>query len=242
MKNTKRILEVKIIRAIDTDPDTSYYGEYSNKPDSEFTIDRATDEFQGDIDNGRDWLERVESRLQDEYDELNDALSPVEDLPATDWLFQLKSAVDTVYALRTDAPFDDDSVSWNHREYRYFNPSDNYKGEPAEDIRKYVRQDYERMESYNRGHWHYVGVYATAEVELSAQVNKGCVSGHEVYTTTIQTIRSGGLWGTESDSDRSHFEEIEKEELSALRDSLKILGFSARAISTAFKQVVRGEE
>jgi hypothetical protein len=66
-------------------------------------------------------------------------------------MFMVDKAMDTVRDLRNDAPFDDDSVSWNRREYRYFNPSDNYKGEPAEDIRKYVRQDYERMEAYNRG-------------------------------------------------------------------------------------------
>jgi hypothetical protein len=58
----------------------------------------------------------------------------------------------------------------------------------------------------------------------------------------VHTVRSGGLWGTESDSDRSHFEEIEKDELSSLRESLKILGFSARAISAAFKNIVRGDE
>jgi hypothetical protein len=172
VKNTKRILEVKLIRAIDTDPDTSYYGEYSIRPESEFSLDRATDEFQGDIDNGRDWLDRIATRLQDEYDQLNEDAT-AEDLPETDWMFMVDKAMDTVRDLRNDAPFDDDSVSWNRREYRYFNPSDNYKGEPAEDIRQYVRQDYERMEAYNRGDWCYVGVYATAEVELSVQVNKG---------------------------------------------------------------------
>jgi hypothetical protein len=235
VKNTKRILEVKIIRAIDTDPDTSYYGEYSTRPDSEFSIDRATDEFQGDIDNGRDWLNRVSSFLEDRLSDGERGEDSCYDEPEQDW----KDAAKTIEEILNDAPFDDDSVSWNSREYRYFNPSDNYKGEPAEDIRKYVRQDYKRMEAYNRQEWYYVGVRATAEVELSAQINKGCVSGHEVYNKSIQTIRSGGLWGIESDSDRAYLEQIEKEELSDLRDSLKMLGFSTRAISAAFKNVVR---
>src|SRR5258708_25382000 len=39
-------------------------------------------------------------------------------------------------------------------ELRYFNGCvENYKGESPADIRKYVRQDYERMERLQRGDW-----------------------------------------------------------------------------------------
>jgi hypothetical protein len=62
-----------------------------------------------------------------------------------------------------------------------------------------------------------------------------------VYRTLVHTVRSSGVWGIESDSGRSEFEAIEKEELFALRESLKMLGFSTRAISAAFKNV-RGVE
>ena len=43
-KQSKRILSVTIRRMPDDDPDTSYYGEYSSKRTSEFSIDRAHSE------------------------------------------------------------------------------------------------------------------------------------------------------------------------------------------------------
>ena len=114
-------------------------------------------------------------------------------------------------------------------EYRYFNGNvENYKGESPEDIRKYVRQDYERMERLNRGDWSFVGVRADAEILLP--------SGD---ASIVQEITSGGLWGIESDSDKSHFAEIEKEELFELENQLHAAGFSKRAIAAAFKNVER---
>ncbi len=68
-------------------------------------------------------------------------------------------------------------------ECRWFNPTmtGEQTGNPDS-----PEQDYQRMEAYNRGDWHMVGIRAVAEVVTA--------SG------TIQTLRSGGLWGIESDS------------------------------------------
>lgn len=108
-------------------------------------------------------------------------------------------------------------------EYRYFNGNvDNYQGESPEDIRKYVRQDYERMENLQRGDWSYLGIRADAEI---------------IVDGVSQDISSGGLWGVESDSDRAYLAEIDGEQLSELRDQLRALGFGTRAISAAFKNV-----
>ena len=50
-------------------------------------------------------------------------------------------------------------------ELRYFNGNvENYAGESPEDIRKYVRQDYERMERLQHGDWGYLGIRADAEI------------------------------------------------------------------------------
>jgi hypothetical protein len=231
VKNTKRILEVKIIREVDSDPDTSYYGEYANRANSEFSIDRAHElDCAAQIGNpqtaqAKKTLEHIQQTIGDMQAALNENDFESEDECSNEWdaLEDAYNKVDELF----DAASDCDcgySGQWNRREYRYFNPSDNYKGEPAEEVRKYVRQDFERMESYNRGHWCYVGVYATAAVTIG---------------DSVQTIRSGGLWGNESDSDRSHFEEVEAEQLSELRGTLRMLGFSARAISQAFKNVER---
>jgi hypothetical protein len=109
-------------------------------------------------------------------------------------------------------------------EYRYFNGCvENYKGESPEDIRKYVRQDYGRMERLNSGDWCYIGVRADAEI---------------IVDGISQDISSGGLWGVESDSDRTYLAEIDGEQLSELRDQLRALGFGTRAIATAFKNVI----
>lgn len=210
MKNGKRILSVKVIREVDTDPDTSYLGEYSNRATSPYSIDRAHSEDCASV--------------------TYDGTRP--DLP---------HAEDCTYRTGHAAPCDCDKDSeqpdcdctqngrWSSREYRYFNGCvENYKGESPEDIRKYVRQDYERMESLNSGQWCYIGIRAEAEVILDTKYG---------YQRAIQHITSGGLWGTESDSGELYLKSIEQEELSALRTELKALGFSARAISTAFKSI-----
>lgn len=53
----------------------------------------------------------------------------------------------------------------------------------------------------------------------------------------MQEITSGGLWGVESDSDRKYLADIDTEQLSELREQLRAVGFSTRAISTAFRDV-----
>lgn len=135
-------------------------------------------------------------------------------------LAALENAIETVRDAQNEAS--GSNVYWDSREYRYFDPSDNYKGEPDEDVRKYVRQDYERMESLNRGHWGYMGIKAEAKILVG---------------NTAQEISSGGLWGIESDSDEGHIQSTEQEELRELREQLKALGFGTRAIAQAFKNV-----
>jgi hypothetical protein len=77
----------------------------------------------------------------------------------------------------------------------------------------------ERKASYGDT-WTMVGTYAVAEI----------VVGH-----TAQTIRTAGLWGTESDSDDAHFAEIEREEVSELVDMLAALGFTPQQINGALE-------
>lgn len=113
-------------------------------------------------------------------------------------------------------------------DHRWFNPSFNYvtpNGKPGPgltpaDVRNYTRQDYDRMEALNRGEWHYIGIIAKAEVQLTGDL--------------VQVLRSGGLWGVESDANAEHTKQIEAEELSNLRHELEAVGFSKRAIAHAF--------
>jgi hypothetical protein len=117
-------------------------------------------------------------------------------------------------------------------ELRYFNANvENFKGETPEQIRQYVRRDYERMERMNRGDWCYIGIRAEAEILIP--------SGD---ASLVQEITSGGLWGVESDSDEAYFAEVEGEELADLRSQLSAIGFSRRAISRAIENATRENE
>jgi len=235
--NKKRILSVTIKRMIDDSPDTSWLGEYSNKAETDYAIDRRHD-----LDcpvNDRptetiDKLERILSFVQVERNLAGD------DPNSTEWE-SLDEAMDAIIALQDELAECSCNPRSLSRDYHYFNgPVDNYKGESPEDIRKYVRQDYERMESLNAGHWCFIGIRAEAEITPNVihADNTPYARSHGV----IQKITSGGLWGVESDSDKAYLADIEKEELSSLREELRSLGFSSRAISTAFKNMERTEE
>jgi hypothetical protein len=112
----------------------------------------------------------------------------------------------------------------SRHEYRYFVAalSGAETGNPES-----VEQDYKRMEDYNRQGWCMVGVWAEADVQFSGDV--------------VQTIRSGGLWGIESDSGAKYFTEVERDELGELSAQLKAAGFKPGTIRRAMKDVKRDD-
>lgn len=225
--NRKRILSVKVKRMVDDSPDTSYLGEYSNEKASEYSIDRAHSEDCASVEaNHRiavDSLERIIGHLN-----VIRVSAEVADNPdSTEWE-SLDQAIDILIGLQDDVmECDCGRTSWSYHEYRYFNPSQNYNDCTPEEIRQYVRHDYDRMERLNAGDWCYIGIRAQAEITSHT------FDSHDGLLT--QTITSGGLWGIESDSDASYLKEVEQEELSSLKAELRALGFSTRAIATAFK-------
>lgn len=109
------------------------------------------------------------------------------------------------------------------RQYNYFQPYAGGEKEGTEEYQKYGLQDFKRMEGLNNGNWQFIGIIAKAEIVTS--------------NDTLQTIRSGGLWGIESDAGDDYLEEVGKEELENLRSELMALGFGKRAIDYAFKNV-----
>jgi hypothetical protein len=227
MKNMKRIHKVTIRRMVDESPDTSWLGEYASEPSGEFSIDRAhADDCQ--INNppveGLEMLSRVMHYLT--------ALT-YEPCPfSEDGIWQDVSDAQDLLIEKQDELQECDCGErgdMGRGELRYFNGVvENYKGETPEKIREYVIRDYERMERLHHGDWCYIGIRAEAEILIPS-------GGHSV----VQEITSGGLWGVESDSDKSYLSEIETDELAELRDQLRALGFSARAVSTAVKNAQR---
>lgn len=140
------------------------------------------------------------------------------------------------YANRPTSEYSIDRQERNdmeRNEYRYFNPSSNYvdkhdklrDGITPDECRTYVEQDYKRMESLNRGDWCYVGIYAIAHVQL---LDGG----------PVQEIHSVGLWGIESDSDDSYFNDVRDKEIGSLIAQLQALGCSEQAIQRAVKLAV----
>jgi hypothetical protein len=220
-KATKRILSVSIKRMIDESPDTSWLGEYASSPASEYSIDRAHS-----LDCAVNNLNReAQDAIAHAMDHLNIHTYSQQTLEET-------VAYDDAHEILVEAQDAIQECDCGERgdqgrnEYRYFNgPIENYNGESPEDIRKYVRQDYERMESLNHGDWCFIGIRAEARVQ--------------VFDDTWQEITSGGLWGTESDSDADYLKSIEDEQLAELREQLAAIGFSKRAISAAFRNVER---
>ena len=115
---------------------------------------------------------------------------------------------------------EDDEMPSRSRKHRFFVPS--MTGEETGNPES-PRQDWQRMESFNRGQWHFIGIIAKARVQMP--------------TGAIQTILSGGLWGVESDSGKDYIASLEHEELEGLRAELIAIGISARAVHYAFRNV-----
>lgn len=212
-RESKRILSITIKRIPDYDADTREIGEYSDTPnDYAIVNENASREY------GRQFVRD----LGCECGHSEAQHSETEDYAIGEG--GIKCVVlDTAY------PCDCDYFTQIHiergREYRFYNPPiENYEGESDEDMRKYCRQDYERMSAYNRNEWGYVGVKASAEVQLGGSL--------------VQTIRSGGLWGIESDSGE-YFAEVEGEQLDELKAQLHAIGFSKRAVTAAMRNVQR---
>ena len=228
-KSSKRIISVALRRMYDDSPDLSTLGEYSATAKTDYAIDRAhkLDCIANDQEQKRK-LERIADFLeayQSEDEHLSSPNGCSEGCEACEEEHSYFEAAEQVRELA-----ECDGCAYHERNtYRFFNgPVDNYLGESSKDIRKYVRQDFERAEALNRGDWSYIGVKAEALIETGSHVT--------------QRISSGGLWGVESDSDASYFAEIQRDELAGLKAELIALGFSRRSISTAFKSVQERED
>jgi hypothetical protein len=83
----------------------------------------------------------------------------------------------------------------------------------------YAEQDAERREAYRRGDFSMVGVVAEADVVIEG---------------ITQTLKSGGLWGTESDSGEEYIQEIAADEYADLRKILTSIGVSTSQLPTEF--------
>jgi hypothetical protein len=85
----------------------------------------------------------------------------------------------------------------------------------------------ERRRDYERGIFHFVGVWVEAEVLIQG---------------TVQTLVSPGLWGIESDSGEEYIEGVAVEEYSELRKILTTVGVPTAQLPQPTSESVREME
>lgn len=100
---------------------------------------------------------------------------------------------------------------------RYFNAANVENMEQA-------RSNYDRVMEFENGDVTHYGIRADAEIATSRNGGKSWL---------LNTIRSGGLWGIESDSDQDYFDEVGQDALSELKETLKVMGFIDEAINAS---------
>lgn len=108
----------------------------------------------------------------------------------------------------------------NSRVFNWFNPQET-TGDTPRNLRKYAKQNYERIMQYERGNWSMYGIKAEAKIATDA--------GYESWL--LNEITSGGLWGLESDMDDASFKQVEDEQLDELKDVLRQIGFTDKEIN-----------
>jgi len=104
----------------------------------------------------------------------------------------------------------------------------------------------------NDSDFSYLGEYGAKEWPNSIDRQERGECGHNEYryftpamtvivNGTIQRIRSGGLWGIESDSEPAYFRTIGHDELCDLRATLAEMGFSKRQLADGFHGIEDSE-
>ena len=139
MKQEKRILKIELQRMDDCDPDTSWLGEYSNRAQGEYSIDRKHSldcPINNPIQPAIDQLERAIAYLGAQR-----ASTTLQVIPQ--WNCDLDEAQDLLIEAQDKLAECgcDESGNWSRNELQYFNTSGNYKGEPLADIIQYTKQD-----------------------------------------------------------------------------------------------------
>lgn len=212
-RDSKRILSVTIKREVDTDPDTSFMGEFSDDP-NEYAIVHVGEHSGTFVDQ----LPCECGHAYWQHARENDPRLETEDFE-----------IGQCYVKDCDCEDIDPVLVDRGREFRYFNaPIENYEGEPETEIRKYAQRAYRRACDLNNQQWYFLGVRAVAQVQITGDL--------------VQSITSGGLWGIESDSGSDYLKEVEGEQLSELKAELHAIGFTKRAITAAFRNVKQDNE
>jgi hypothetical protein len=216
------IEKVWIERQLDEQPDTSFIGEYTDKAD-DWNICRHCGEYLTIAEAPNKRAAEIKNLLADMEDDTLDSDETFYFESGNYGYYYPLSLKGEILGLNKElAALNLHECPNSKREYNFFKPYASGEVEGTENYQKYGKQDFERMEGLNNQNWYFMGIIAKAEIRTE--------------TGTMQVIRSGGLWGIESDSG-NYLDEVGKEELENLRLELSALGFGKRAIDKAFQDV-----
>ena len=111
-----------------------------------------------------------------------------------------------------------------------------YTQEELEDCpkltRRYIKEDMERLSNFGKT---WVMLSCVAKAEVSYPINE---SGDR----RIETFRSGGLYGVESDSDSEYLKEVEKEQIEDLKQHLEHFNVDLSSFEKKVEEAERIEE
>jgi hypothetical protein len=196
-----------------TQTDLSFIGEYTDKP-SDWVIVRQEGEYLGILNEQAD-KEAYAAYLADD-ENVAEYIAQGESWPPSFEAWK-EEQYDTGYGLPGCG-----------REYRFFKPYAAGEKEGSEDYKTCGLQDFARMESYERQNWCMTGIKAVAKIQTRASANEDWLCNE---------VKTGGLWGIESDCGKEYKKEVADGQLVELRNALKAFGFNNRQIDTAFKNV-----
>jgi hypothetical protein len=216
MKATLRIGKVCFVKEVDDSPDLSWLGEFTDKEGDGWVVDRRRGEYVRVLEEA---ARVVCFKDAADAEDVNDTTDDPEQVTCS----ECRASLDLPPVEME--PYERPNRG---RESRYFRPYAG--GEPAgtDHYRTNGLQDWKRMEEYERGDWCSLFVQARAEVEVKIADRDFGV---------IQTVRSGGVGGCESDADASDFEGWKTDELADLREQLLALGLLEEEIARAFENV-----
>jgi hypothetical protein len=96
--------------------------------------------------------------------------------------------------------------------------NEDFKEYGKEKVLEWIKEDRKRLKDYGNS-WGMIGIQAFCQFYIPFDNGNNC-------NYQIQNLSSSGLWGIESDSNKEHFEEIEKEQIEELKnimDKLNII-------------------
>lgn len=105
--------------------------------------------------------------------------------------------------------------------------NDTIKQYGFERVKEWIDEDHKRLLNYGNTWW-CIGIQAVAKIHILDNP----MAGHHI----VIPVTTPGLWGIESDSDKSYLDDVGNSELITLKEILMELGFTEDEFDKAVKE------